>query len=94
VVPGSDPDGLNRVLVGQPAHLVDMLGQEVEHQRRDFIDLLVERKMTCVEEVDFGGMVVPTILATAPRLVPSLPRLGGFRGHGRSRRRRACAHCA
>jgi hypothetical protein len=53
-VPASDPDGLNRVLVGQPARLVDMLGQEVEHQRSDFIDLLVEREMTCIEEADFG----------------------------------------
>ena len=31
-----------------------MLGQELEHQRRDFIDLLVEREMTGVEEVNFG----------------------------------------
>ena len=31
-----------------------MLGQELNHERCDFIDLLVECEMTCVEEMNFG----------------------------------------
>ena len=37
-----------------------MLGQKLKHPRRDFIDLLIECEMTCVELVNFGvGDIAP-----------------------------------